>query len=47
IFNWINIGTEVAIADKAIGRAVKDLIEDRRLVATNTPKSEMKSDLVR
>lgn len=47
IFNWINIGTEVAIADKAIGRAVKDLIEDRRLVATNTAKPEMKSSLVR
>jgi lipoprotein-anchoring transpeptidase ErfK/SrfK len=47
IFNWINIGTEVAIVDKAIGRAVKDLAEDRRLMATNTAKPEGKSDLVR
>src|SRR5580704_1838579 len=47
IFNWINIGTEVAIVDKAIGRAVKDLAEDRRLMATNTAKPEGRSDLVR
>jgi lipoprotein-anchoring transpeptidase ErfK/SrfK len=47
VFNWITIGTEVAIADKAIGRAVKDLIGDRRLIATNNAKPEIKSDLVR
>src|ERR1700730_13744309 len=47
VFNWITIGTEVAIADKAIGRAVKDLAEDRRLMVTNSAKQEEKSDLVR
>jgi lipoprotein-anchoring transpeptidase ErfK/SrfK len=47
VFNWITIGTGVAIVDKAIGRAVKDLAEDRRLMATNSAKQEEKSDLVR
>jgi hypothetical protein len=47
MFNWIAIGTEVAIVDKGIGRAVKDLAEDRRLIATNIAKPESKSDLVR
>jgi lipoprotein-anchoring transpeptidase ErfK/SrfK len=47
IFNWITIGTGVAIVDKGIGRAVKDLAEDRRLMATNTAKPEGRSDLVR
>ena len=47
IFNWITIGTGVAIVDKAISRAVRDLVEDRRLMATNTDKPEGRSDLVR
>lgn len=47
VFNWINVGTGVAIVDKALGRAVKDLAEDRRLMATNTAKPEGRSDLVR
>ena len=47
VFNWITIGTGVAIVDKAIGRAVKDLAEDRRLMATNSAKQEEKPDLVR
>ena len=47
VFNWITSGTEVAIVDKAISRAVKDLAEDRRLMATNSAKPEEKSDLVR
>jgi hypothetical protein len=47
VFNWITIGTEVAIVDKAISRAVKDLAEDRRLMATNTAKPEERSDLTR
>jgi len=47
LFNWITIGTEVAIVDKAIGRAVKDLAGDRRLMATNSAKQGEKSDLVR
>jgi lipoprotein-anchoring transpeptidase ErfK/SrfK len=47
VFNWITIGTGVAIVDKPINRAVKDLADDRRLMATNTAKAEEKSDLVR
>jgi lipoprotein-anchoring transpeptidase ErfK/SrfK len=47
VFNWITIGTGVAIVDKAIGRAVKDLAEDRRLMATNSAKPGERSDLVR
>ena len=47
VFNWITIGTEVAIVDKAIGRAVKDIAENRHLMATNTAKAEVRSDLVR
>jgi hypothetical protein len=47
IFNWISVGTEVAVVDKGIGRAVKDLADDRRLMATNTTKAEIKSDLTR
>ena len=47
VFNWITIGTGVAIVDKAISRAVKDLAEDRLFMATNTAKPEGRSDLVR
>jgi hypothetical protein len=47
VFNWIMPGTEVAIVDKGIARAVKDLADDRRLMATNTTKPEVKSELVR
>ncbi|MBV8142379.1 MAG: L,D-transpeptidase [Verrucomicrobia bacterium] len=47
LFNWVTPGTEVAIADKPIGRAVKDLVENRRLVATNTIRPEIKSVFVR
>jgi lipoprotein-anchoring transpeptidase ErfK/SrfK len=47
VFTWITIGTEVAIVDKGVARAVRDVAEDRRLMATNTTKPEVKSDLVR
>jgi hypothetical protein len=47
VFNWITIGTEVVIADKGIGRTVKELADDHRFVATNTVKPEERSDLVR
>ena len=47
VFNWITIGTEVAIVDKGIGRAVKELADDHRLMATNTVKPEERSDLIR
>ena len=45
VFNWITPGTEVAIVDKGIGRAVKDLADDRRLMVTNITKSEERPDL--
>jgi lipoprotein-anchoring transpeptidase ErfK/SrfK len=47
IFNWITIGTGVAILDKGLARAVKDLADDHRLMATNTGKPAERSDLVR
>ena len=47
VFNWITIGTEVAIFDKPISRVVKELADDKRLMATNTTKTEVKSELVR
>ena len=47
VFNWITIGTEVVIADKGIGRAVKELSDDHRFMATNTTKTEERSDLMR
>jgi lipoprotein-anchoring transpeptidase ErfK/SrfK len=47
IFNWVAVGTGVAVVDKAISRAVKDLVDDRRLMATNSTKLEEKSDLMR
>jgi hypothetical protein len=47
LFNWITIGTGVAIVDKAISRAVRELADDHRLMATNTAKSEERSDLMR
>src|SRR5207249_6896857 len=33
IFNWITAGTEVSIVDKAVNRAIKDIADDRRLMA--------------
>src|SRR6478672_8019903 len=47
LYNWITIGTGVAIVDKGIARAVRDLAEDHRLMATNTAKPDGRSDLVR
>jgi lipoprotein-anchoring transpeptidase ErfK/SrfK len=41
IFNWITIGTGVAVLDKPISRGVKELADDRRLVATTEAKSEL------
>jgi hypothetical protein len=45
VFNWITPGTEVAIVDKGIGRAVKDLADDRRLMVTNITKPEERPEL--
>jgi lipoprotein-anchoring transpeptidase ErfK/SrfK len=47
VFNWIGPGTEVAVLDKPISRGVKDLADDRQLVATDTTKPEAKSEMVR
>jgi hypothetical protein len=47
VFNWIPVGTEVAILDKPISRGVKELVDDRRLVATNTTKADTRTELVR
>ncbi len=48
VFNWITTGTEVAVVDKGIIRAVKDLADDRRLMATNTTaKPDVRGVLVR
>ena len=47
VFNWITIGTDVAVVDKGIARAVKDLADDRRLMATNTTKPDSRTVLVR
>ena len=47
VFNWITVGTGVAILDKPLSRGVKELADDRRLVATNATKIEEKTDLVR
>jgi len=43
VFNWITVGTEVAISGKPIGRAVKELADDKRLMATNTTKTPGKN----
>ena len=47
VFSWITIGTEVAVVDKGVARAVKDLADDRRLVATNNTKPDSRTVLVR
>ncbi len=48
MYNWITAGTEVAVVDKGISRAVKDLADDHRLVATNTAvKPDSRGELVR
>jgi L,D-transpeptidase catalytic domain len=47
LFNWITNGTEVAVVDKLIARAVKDLADDRRLMATNNTKPDSRTVLVR
>jgi len=48
IYNWITTGTDVAVVDKGIARAVKDLADDRRLMATNnTAKPDSRGVLTR
>jgi lipoprotein-anchoring transpeptidase ErfK/SrfK len=47
IFNWVTIGTDVAIVAKPINRAVKDLADERTLVATNIARPEEKSAVLR
>jgi len=47
VFNWIGVGTEVAIFDKPISRGVKELTDNRRLMATNTTRTDTRTELVR
>jgi len=47
IFNWVTVGTDVAIAAKPINRAVKDLVDEHTLVATNAARTEDKSEMLR
>ena len=47
IFNWVTVGTDVAIVAKPINRAVKDLADEHALVATNVTKPEEKSEVLR
>jgi hypothetical protein len=46
-YNWETTGTDVEIVDKTIVRAVKDLSDDRKLMATNIPKPDARGVLVR
>lgn len=47
IFNWVTVGTDVAIVDKPMNRAVRDLPDEHALIATNLAKSEEKSAVLR
>jgi hypothetical protein len=47
LFNWVTSGTDVAIADKPINQAVKDLADVHALVATNVARPEEKSEVLR
>jgi hypothetical protein len=45
LFNWIAVGTEVAIVDSGIDRASKELADNGRLIATNTTKPTGEAEL--
>jgi hypothetical protein len=47
LFNWVAIGTGVSILDKGIVRAVKELFDDHKLMATINAKPEARGVLVR
>src|ERR1700751_323015 len=47
LFNWVTSGTDVAIADKPINQAVKDLADVHALVATIVARPGEKSELLR
>lgn len=47
LFNWVATGTGVSILDKGLVRAVKELFDDRKLMATNNAKPEGRGMLVR
>lgn len=47
LFNWVGVGTGVSILDKGLARAVKELFDDRKLMATNNAKPEGRGVLVR
>ena len=46
IFNWVTAGTDVAIVDKPMNQAVKDLSGVHALVATTIARPEEKSELL-
>ena len=47
IFNWVTTGTDVAIVEKPINRAVKDLADEHALAASNVARPEEKSAVLR
>ena len=47
IFNWVTNGTDVAIVDKPMNRAVRDLPVEHALVATNVARPEERSEMLR
>jgi lipoprotein-anchoring transpeptidase ErfK/SrfK len=47
IFNWVTTGTDVAIVDKPMNRAVKDLADEHVLAATNVARQEEKVAVLR
>src|SRR6516225_11462571 len=47
IFNWVTVGTDVAIVDKPMNRAVKDLADEHVVAATNVARQEEKSAVLR
>jgi L,D-transpeptidase catalytic domain len=44
IFKWVAIGTEVSIIDKGLVRAVKEVFDDRKLMATNMATNNAKPE---
>jgi hypothetical protein len=47
IFNWVTSGTDVAIVEKPMNRAIRDLAEEHVLVTTNLARTEEKSVALR
>ena len=47
LFKWVAIGTGVSVLDKGLVRAVKELFDDHKRMATNNAKPEGRGVLVR